>query len=168
MQRKGITNKTKALMPVFYSGGVNGYEKIYKFAKKYNLRVIDAHAFGTRHSDSLIGSKGDVTCFSFDGIKNITSGEGGCVISNDKCLIDNVKDTRMLGVIKDLREKILGKRSWEFEVQDQGWRYHMSNIMAAIGNIQLQRLSEFSNARRNVAKTYDKLFSNHSRIRDLE
>ena len=62
---KRITNKTKALMPVFYSGGVNGYEKIYKFAKKYNLRVIEdlAHAFGTRHSDSLIGSKGDVTLF---------------------------------------------------------------------------------------------------------
>ena len=72
---KRITKKTKAIMPVFYSGGVNGYEKIYKFANKYNLRVIEdaAHAFGTKHKNNLIGSIGDITCFSFDGIKNITS-----------------------------------------------------------------------------------------------
>ena len=159
---KRITNRTKAIIPVHYAGGVGDLNNIYKFAKKHNLRVVEdaAHAFGTSHENKLIGSFGDITCFSFDGIKNITSGEGGCVLSDDKDVISKIKDSRLLGVEKDTENRYRGKRSWEFDVKTQGWRYHMSNIMGAIGLEQLKRFPKLSNKRKQLAKKYFALLKN--------
>ena len=164
--QKRITKRTKAIMPVHYAGGVGNLNEIYNFAKKFNLRVIEdaAHAFGTIHENKLIGSFGDICCFSFDGIKNITSGEGGCVLTNDKDLINKIKDARLLGVEKDTDNRFSGKRSWEFDVKTQGWRYHMSNLMAAIGIEQLKRFEEFSKKRKTFSKLYFKLLSNNKYI----
>lgn len=155
------TTKTKAVMPVFYSGNPNGIIEILKYANDLKLRVISdaAHAFGSKINSQLIGSFGDITCFSFDGIKNITSGEGGCIVSKDKKIISYVKDARLLGVKKDTENRYLGKRSWDFQVTSQGWRYHMSNIMAAIGKVQLKRFDSFKSKRQNLAKLYKKKLS---------
>tara|TARA_B110000971_G_scaffold204037_1_gene225063 strand:+ start:1442 stop:2581 length:1140 start_codon:yes stop_codon:yes gene_type:complete len=165
-----ITNKTKAIMPVFFSGGVGDLEALYLFANKNKLRVIEdaAHAFGSKYKSKLIGSFGDVTCFSFDGIKNITSGEGGCVVTNDTEAARRLKDSRLLGVEKDTDNRYMGKRSWEFDVTEIGWRYHMSNIMASIGITQLERINYFSKKRQELAKKYDKLFKNNNFIFPLK
>ena len=101
-----------------------------------------------------IGIDGNIICFSFDGIKNITSGEGGAVLSSDKEFIQKVKDARLLGVEKDTEKRFEGQRSWDFDVKEQGFRYHMSNIMAAIGIVQLSRVNEFINKRQKIAKNY--------------
>lgn len=156
--KKRLTNKTKAIMPVHYAGDPGEIEKIYTFAEENNLRVIEdaAHAFGTKVNGKYIGSFGDVVCFSFDGIKNITSGEGGCVTSKDKGLIEKIKDLRLLGIEKDTEARFSGKRSWEFDVSSQGWRYHMSDLMASIGICQLKKLNSFSEKRQSIAKYYDK------------
>ena len=153
---KKLTSKTKAIMPVHYAGGAGSLNEIYAFARNNQLRVIEdsAHAFGSYYNDRLIGSFGDISCFSFDGIKNITSGEGGCIVCNDKDLIQKVRDLRLLGVLKDSELRYEGKRSWDFDVLDQGWRYHMSNIMAAIGKEQLKRFEEFKYKRKLFAKAY--------------
>lgn len=153
---KRITSKTKAIMPVHYSGGVGRLGKIYKLAEKNNLRVVEdaAHAFGTTFQNQKIGSFGDIACFSFDGIKNITSGEGGCIVTDDKEVLGLVRDARLLGVEKDSEKRYLGERSWEFNVSRQGWRYHMSDIMAAIGIAQLSRFDEIKNKRRTLSKFY--------------
>ena len=158
---KKINKNTKAIMPVHYSGGVGELNLIYAFAKKYNLRIIEdaAHAFGTLYNGDRIGSFGDVVCFSFDGIKNITSGEGGCVVSSDETLLNTVQDLRLLGVINDTKKRYSGLRSWNFDVTEQGWRYHMSNIMAAIGLEQLKRIDEFAKVRRERAKQYQSLLN---------
>lgn len=165
-----ITEKTKAIMPVHYSGGVGDLKSIYDFAKKHNLRVIEdaAHAFGSTYNGKKIGSFGDVICFSFDGIKNITSGEGGCIITKDKLVIEKIKDLRLLGVIKDSDKRAAGERSWEFDVKEQGWRYHMSNIMAAIGSVQLKRFPEFIAKRKSLAKNYELLLREHDQIITLK
>ena len=165
-----ITNKTKAIMPVFFSGGVGNLEALYLFANNNKLRVIEdaAHAFGSKYKNKLIGSFGDITCFSFDGIKNITSGEGGCIVTNDKNAAKKLKDSRLLGVEKDTENRYLGKRSWEFDVTEIGWRYHMSNIMASIGISQLERLNNFSKKRQKLAKKYDKIFKNNKYIFPLK
>ena len=165
-----ITNKTKAIMPVFFSGGVGDLEALYLFANKNKLRVIEdaAHAFGSKYKSKLIGSFGDVTCFSFDGIKNITSGEGGCVVTNDTEVARRLKDSRLLGVEKDTDNRYTGKRSWEFDVTEIGWRYHMSNIMASIGITQLERINYFSKKRQELAKKYDRLFNNNNNIFPLK
>lgn len=162
-----LSDSTKAIMPVHYSGGVGDIEGIYDFAKKYSLRVIEdaAHAFGSTHKGRKIGSFGDISCFSFDGIKNITCGEGGCIVTNDASALRLVKDARLLGVEKDSDMRYSGKRSWEFDVTQQGWRYHMSNIMAAIGVQQLDRFESLANRRRAYARMYDEIFSKNPRIK---
>ena len=154
---KRLTSNTKAIMPVHYSGGVGALGEIYLFAEKYGLRVIEdaAHAFGSIYQNKLVGGFGDIACFSFDGIKNITSGEGGCIVTDDETVLQKVRDARLLGVEKDSEKRFSGERSWKFDVTAQGWRYHMSNIMASIGIEQFKRLPEFTEKRRSLARKYD-------------
>ncbi|EMY69729.1 DegT/DnrJ/EryC1/StrS family aminotransferase [Leptospira vanthielii] len=154
-----ITKNTKAIMPVHYGGQPGNLDAIYEFAKRYNLRIIEdaAHAFGTTYNSKKVGSFGDIVCFSFDGIKNITSGEGGCVVTSDKNVLNRISDLRLLGVENDTNKRYSGERSWEFDVTEQGWRYHMSNIMAAIGIEQLKRFPEMAQKRQSLAKLYDTL-----------
>jgi dTDP-4-amino-4,6-dideoxygalactose transaminase len=155
-----ITSATKAIMPVHYAGNPGDLTAIYEFAGHNNLRVIEdaAHAFGGTYRGKKIGSFGDVICFSFDGIKNITSGEGGCVVTRDKRVAERVQDARLLGVEHDTVNRYAGQRSWEFDVRSQGYRYHMSNIFAAIGRVQLRRIdNEFAPRRRMLACAYRRL-----------
>ena len=156
-----ITERTKAIMPVHYTGSVGDLDDIYKFAENHSLRVVEdaAHAFGSKFKGQRVGGFGDVACFSFDGIKNLTCGEGGCIVTDDEELLAKIRDARLLGVEKDTEQRYIGERSWEFDVSSQGWRYHMSNIMAAIG---IEQLKKFQNAiikRQLIAKQYDELLS---------
>jgi dTDP-4-amino-4,6-dideoxygalactose transaminase len=152
-----ITPRTRAVMPVHYSGGVGDLDGINAMAHRHGLRVVEdaAHAFGSLHDGCRVGSRGDIACFSFDGIKNITSGEGGCVVSDDPEVVRLIADARLLGVCRDTEMRYAGGRSWEFDVVAQGWRGHMSNIMAAIGLAQLERFPELSDRRRQLARRYD-------------
>ena len=167
---KRLTSKTKAIMPVHYAGGVGDIEGIYHFAKQNDLRVIEdaAHAFGSTHNNIRVGGFGDIACFSFDGIKNITAGEGGCIVTEDNAIIERVRDARLLGVEHDSDRRYEGKRSWEFDVTAQGWRYHMSNIMAAIGLEQLKRFTKLIQKRQVLARYYDFLLSDNEMIFPLE
>lgn len=164
-----LTSRTKSIMPVHYSGGVGNLDNIYAFANRNGLRVIEdaAHAFGSTHNGRRIGSFGDIACFSFDGIKNMTSGEGGCIVSSDSNVIRKIQDARLLGVEKDTEKRYTGQRSWEFDVTAQGWRYHMSNIMAAIGLEQLKRFSRLATVRQHLARYYNELLRDHTRIQLL-
>jgi dTDP-4-amino-4,6-dideoxygalactose transaminase len=166
---KRLTSKTKAIMPVHYSGGVGNLDAIYSFARKHGLRIIEdaAHALGTVYQSKKIGSFGDIACFSFDGIKNITSGEGGCIVTDDADVLRKVRDARLLGVEKDTEKRYSGQRSWKFDVISQGWRYHMSNIMAAIGLEQLKRLPKMTSTRQHLSRVYDAQLSNQPRIKLL-
>ena len=164
-----ISKRTKAIIPVHYTGGVGNLDELYSFASKYNLRIIEdaAHAFGTKYKGNLIGSIGDIVCFSFDGIKNITSGEGGCIVTSDSTVLENIKNARLLGVEKDSDNRYKNLRSWNFDVSNQGWRYHMSNIMAAIGIQQLKKFNKFADLRKQIATKYDQLLSSNQNIKFL-
>lgn len=165
MTRK-ITKKTKAIMVVYYAGGFGPISDLYKFAKNNNLRVIEdaAHAFGSKYKNKPIGSFGDISCFSFDGIKNITCGEGGCVVTHDKKVLNKISSARILGIEKESNYRYKNKRQWTFDVKFQGWRYHMSNIMAAIGIAQLDRFPALSKKRQLLAKYYDSKLENNNKI----
>jgi len=151
-----ITSKTKAIMPVHYAGGVGHLDDLYDFADSHGLRVIEdaAHAFGTTYKGGKVGSFGDITCFSFDGIKNITSGEGGCVVTDDQMILKRIKDARLLGVVGDTDKRFASERTWDPDVQLQGWRYHMSDLMAAIGIEQLKNFEYHKTRRQALAKKY--------------
>lgn len=166
-----VTEHTRAIMPVHYASNPSNLEAIYRFAERHGLRVIEdaAHAFGCTHQGRRIGSFGDVVCFSFDGIKNITSGEGGAVVTRDAVVAERIRDARLLGVERDTTQRYSGGRSWEFDVKHQGYRYHMSNLFAAIGRVQLSRLeSEFAPARVALAKRYRQHLHGMADIRLLD
>lgn len=168
--KKRLTPRTKAIMPVHYASNSVGLRGVYEFAVQHGLRVVEdaAHAFGGEFDSQLVGARGDVVCFSFDGIKNITSGEGGAVVTNDAKLAQRIRDARLLGVEKDTEKRYQGGRSWEFEVSHQGYRYHMSNLMAAIGREQLKKLPTFATHRRQCVATYIKAFSSIEGIKLLD
>ena len=154
---KRLTPRTKAIMPVHYASNPVNLDGVYAFAEKHGLRVIEdaAHAFGCLYKGRKIGSFGDVVCFSFDGIKNITSGEGGCAVFFNATEAGYAADARLLSVEGDTRSRFAGTRTWDPDVKRIGWRFHMSNIMAAIGRVQLSRLDgEFIPARRALGDIY--------------
>ena len=166
-----ITPRTRAVMPVHYASNPGDLEAIYGFGERYGLRVIEdaAHAFGCTYKGRKIGSFGDLACFSFDGIKNITSGEGGAVVTSDPRVIQSVQDARLLGVQRDTEKRYQGARSWEFDVQHQGYRYHLSNLFAAVGRVQLRRLDgEFKPRRIEMAQKYRSAFSGTADLKLLQ
>lgn len=163
-----ITHKTKAIMCVHYASNPARLNELYAFANKFNLRVIEdaAHAFGSKKGEKKIGSIGDIVCFSFDGIKNITSGEGGAIITSDEKVLSIIKDARLLAIEKDSDKRYAGQRSWDFDVKRQGYRYHMSNIFAAIGRVQLSKFEiDFAPKRKHLAKKYFELLKENKKIK---
>ena len=166
---KKISKRSKAIMYVHYASNPSQTKAIYKIAKKYKLRLIEdaAHSFGCREGNKLVGTSGDIVCFSFDGIKNITSGEGGVIVSKDKDLIKRTNNARLLGVENDTESRFNRKRSWLFNVKHRGFRYHMSDIMAAIGRAQLKKVNKFGVKRRKLYNRYkNKLKSSEIRFLD--
>lgn len=134
--RRRITQRTRAVIPVHYAGHSGDLDAIYDFARSNRLRIVEdaAHAFGSRNQGRMIGSFGDVVCFSFDPIKNITAGQGGAVVTRDPAIAHDVRLRRELGIERDSTT-----RSDDIVVSRLGWRYAMSDLMAAIGRVQLGR-----------------------------
>ena len=153
---KRLTKHTRAIMPVAYASSAKEIDAVYAFAKANDLRVVEdaAHAFGCRRQGAVVGTEGDVICFSFDGIKNITCGEGGAVITADEQVAQRIRDGRLLGVEHDTESRYAGNRTWDFDVRRQGFRYHMSNMNAAVGREQLKKLPFFSERRQQLARRY--------------
>ena len=163
-----ITPRTKAMMPVYYGSNCCMATRYQTFAREHGLRLVEdaAHSFGCTCDGQKIGSTGDVVCFSFDGIKNITTGEGGAIFTADADTYQQVSDARLLGVQKDSEKRYAGQRSWTFDVVAQGYRYHMSNIFAAIGLVQLSRFeSEFAPKRRAIAMEYTRRLKDNPDVR---
>ncbi len=153
-----VTPRTRAVMPVHYAGRPMHMHALQSFAKTHGVRVIEdaAHALGSRCDGRMIGAQGDITCFSFDGIKNITCGEGGAIITDDAQVIQRAQDARLLGVEKDTEKRYGSQRSWEFDVKAPGYRYHMGNLYAAIGLTQLAKAPEMFAHRQVLTARYDR------------
>ncbi len=157
--KRKITSKTKAIIPVHYAGRPCDMESLLKIKEEKGIRIIEdaAHAFGSYYKGKKIGSFGDITCFSFDSIKVMTCGEGGAIITDDPAFEDLAKQKRLLGIDrKTMHVKDWKKRSWVYDVPSQGYRYHMSNINAAIGLAQIKKVDSFISRRREICHLYDK------------
>lgn len=161
---KRITDKTKLLIPVHFAGLPCEMEKISAIAKKYNLRVIEdaAHAIGSQYADgSYVGNckYSDMTVFSFHPVKTITTGEGGAVTTNDEKLYQKLLMLRSHGTNKD--EKLLTKNPgpWYYEMQALGFNYRMTDMQAALGYSQLQKLDFFKKRRREIVAKYNNAFA---------
>lgn len=158
---KCITDRTKAIIPVHFTGQPCDMDKIHEIADKYNLIVIEdaAHAVGAEYKGKRIGGLSDMTEFSFHPVKHITCGEGGIVTTNREDLYEKLKLFRTHGITRE--EKYLSKIDgpWYYEQIDLGYNYRMTDIQAALGTSQLDRVDKFLEKRRKIAARYDEAFS---------
>lgn len=162
-----ITERTKALMPLHFAGIPCDQTEVYRLAERFNLRVIEdaTHALGTTINNSKIGSYGDIACFSFDPVKIITSIDGGCVVVADEAAEKRLHHLRLLGVDKDTSIRYRNNRAWDYDVVSQGFRYHLTNIMASVGISQINRIDEFIRSRREVCVKYSAAFADIGGVR---
>lgn len=167
--RSLITKRTKAILPLHFSGIPCDQSSVYDLAKEFGLRVIEdgCHAFGTTIGGAKIGSYGDIACFSFDPVKIITSIDGGCVVVNSERELEKLHHLRLLGVDKDTTERYKNARAWEYDVVDQGFRYHLTNIMASVGVSQIKQIDEFIRTRQEVCRRYSEAFDGLRDVRVL-
>jgi len=165
IERK-ITKRTKAIIPVHYAGQAVNIDEVNRIAKKYKLRVIEdaAHAVGGEYRNRKIGALGNTTCFSFYATKNMTTGEGGMLTTNNKKLAEFIQINRLHGISKDAWNRYSKKGSWRYRIESAGWKYNMTDVQAALGLHQLSKVDQFIRIRNKYAKAYDKGLKDLKRI----
>jgi perosamine synthetase len=161
-----ITPRTRAILPVHYSGRACDLEKLVPAAHAKGLRVVEdaAHAFGSTCRGRMIGTWGDLTCFSFDAIKNITCGDGGAVATDNDLWAQRLRAMRQLGIDDESAPPPAPGQPRVHRVVTRGWRYHLNNIQAAIGLTQLDRKEEFRARKGEIVRRYDEELADIDRL----
>ena len=158
-----ISPRTKAIMVVHYGGHACNMDPIMELARRNELKVIEdaAHGCGGEYNGRKLGSIGDLGCFSFHAVKNLATGDGGMITCHDEDLDSRLRKLRWVGISKDTwkRSEIDTKYSWFYTVEELGFKYHMNDIAAAIGLVQLEKLDGLNNRRREIVQTYNENFS---------
>lgn len=157
-----ISERTRAIIPVHFTGLPADLGPIYALAKKYQLRVIEdaAQAIGGHYKGKVLGSFGDVQIFSFHPNKNITTGEGGCITTRDELLAKNMSVLRFHGIDRQAWDRYGKKGDQRYEVVAPGLKYNMMDIQAALGIHQLAELDSFIERRTQLANRYLDALSN--------
>jgi perosamine synthetase len=165
-----ITSKTKAIIPVHYSGQPCDMDEIFAIAKKYELKVIEdaAHALPSYYKNTIIGGlNSDATCFSFYATKTLSTGEGGMLVTNNSQYADKVRINRLHGISKDPWKRYSKTGSWYYEVIDSGNKYNMTDMNAALGVVQLKKLEETCKKRKEISDKYDQAFDGVKGVKTL-
>jgi len=160
-----ITSKTKAIVVMHYGGFACDMDSIMNLASKYNLKVIEdaCHAPLSEYQGMKLGTIGDVGCFSFFSNKNISTGEGGMLVTNNEELFDRAKLLRSHGMTSMSYERSKGHTT-EYDVVELGFNYRMDDIRAAIGIAQLDKLPEDLAKRVTVRENYIKRLQDFNKI----
>lgn len=165
IERK-ITPKTKVIIAVHFTGQPCEMEQIHAIAHKYNLTVIEdgAHALGAEYQEKRVGTLSDMTTFSFHPVKHITTGEGGMILTDNPELYQRLKLFRTHGITRE--EELLTKNDgpWYYEQLDLGYNYRITDIQCALGVSQMDRLPEFLEKRKQIAKRYNEAFAANEQI----
>jgi dTDP-4-amino-4,6-dideoxygalactose transaminase len=162
-----ITRKTKAIVPVHYAGHPCEMDGIAEIASDHKLAVIEdaAHALGSSYNGRSIGTIGDATCFSFYATKNLTTGEGGAVTTNDAHIAKRIALMSLHGISKDAWKRYSSEGTWYYEILCPGYKYNMADVQAALGIRQLLKLENMQARREHIARLYNSAFEKRFEIR---
>ena len=152
---KKITRRTKAIMVVHYGGYLADMDRIKRIAKKHNLFVIEdaAHAIGAKFKSKMAGGIGDIGCFSFFSNKNMATGEGGMIVTNQDKFAEKIRLLRSHGMTSMTWDRHKG-HAHSYDVTELGYNYRMTEINAALGIEQLKKLKSSNRKRKSLIKTY--------------
>ena len=161
-----ITPNTKAILPVHFAGHACDMDPILEIAEKHSLRVVEdaAHAIGTSYKGRMVGSIGDITCYSFYATKNLATAEGGMAVTDNPEWAQKMRMMTMYG-ISDAREtwekRYSQAGSIHYDISELGFKCNMTDINAAIGLKQLEKLQGFNEQREVYCQIYNQEFKNH-------
>ena len=189
---KKITSRTKAIIPVHYTGQPCDMDAILEIAHKHDLLVIEdgAHALGASYKGKKIGSIADMTCFSFHPVKPVKTGEGGMIVTDNEELYRRLVLYRSHGITRDkdmmqqyeeqlqqssdpalqeaadmLRGDVMDPGGWYYQQLELGYNYRITDISCALGASQMDKLDRFLERRRQIAKKYDEAFADIPQIK---
>lgn len=189
---KKITSRTKAIIPVHYTGQPCDMDAILEIAHKHDLLVVEdgAHALGAVYKGKKIGSIADMTCFSFHPVKPVTTGEGGMIVTDNEELYRRLALYRSHGITRDkdmmqqyeeqlqqssdpalqeaadmLRGDVIDPGGWYYQQLELGYNYRITDISCALGASQMDKLDRFLERRRQIAKKYDEAFADIPQIK---
>lgn len=155
--KNNLTKKTKAIIPVHLAGNVCDIEQICKIARQNNIFVIEdcAHAIGTIKKNKHVGTFGDIGCFSFYPTKNITTIEGGMVITKSKKISQFLETARNHGISKTLTQRYTSGFPWDYDIHEPGFNYRLDEVRSALGLSQLKRIKKLNLQRKNACVYYN-------------
>ena len=160
VERK-ITARTKAIIPVHYTGQPCDMERLDEIAKRNGLVLIadGAHAVGASYKGTAVGGLADMTTYSFHPVKQVTTGEGGAIVTTDKRLYEALISFRSHGITRDPAKLLQNRGPWYYEQQSLGYNYRLTDFQAALGTSQLKKLPQFLQKRREIARQYTAAFN---------
>ena len=162
-----ITDKTKAVVAVDFTGQAVELERIQEICQRHSLTLIEdaAHSLGTRYKGKYVGNIADLTTFSFHPVKTCTAGEGGAIMTNDDELYQRLVLFRTHGItrVQDWMDKP-SEGGWYYQQVELGYNYRMTDIQAALLSSQLDKLELFAERRKQLVKHYDEVFSSMPEI----
>ena len=151
-----ITPKTKCIIAMDYDVFICDHDALKKISYETNIPVLHdaAHSFGSNYKGVPIGKQHQYTMFSFDPVKTITCIDGGAIIVNDKKLVKKLHANRLIGMTQPSEQMYKNSRAWSYDVEELGFRYHMSNLHGAIGVSQIKKIDDIRKTRQKVCKRY--------------
>ena len=157
-----ITKRTRAILAVHYGGHACDMDPILEIAARHGLQVIEdaAQGCGGSYRDHRLGSLGDIGCFSFDSRKNLSTGDGGMLTTDDDIVAERVQRLKWMGISRGTWERFSTDRpSWDYDVTELGFKYLMNDIAASLGLVQLAKLERGNSLRRTLLERYRDAFA---------
>lgn len=164
--KKKINKRTKAIIPVHFAGLSCKMDEIMSIARKHNLIVIEdcAHSLGSEFNEKHVGTFGNAGCFSFYPTKNITTIEGGMVITNSQEISNKIKQLRNHGLTRNLIQRSKNTKPWIYDIEEPGYNYRLDEVRSSLGLSQIKRFDIITKKRVNAAKYYNKKLQNERGI----